>query len=309
MNSWDQLRIDNYISNEVEEGLSLEYKAAAAIGKSDSRKKEITKDISSFANSAGGIALYGVKEFDEQAKEHLPESVDPINRVDFPREWLEHVIGNIRPRIHDLVIHPVQLESGENHVVYVVEIPMSTTAHQAQDFRYYRRYNFESVPMLDHEIRDVMNRSVLPDADVVIDYSAGRTSPEKHHYKLRVKVVNTGPKVIRDYKLRIVFPNFGEGITYNKVSRTKYTNYGWITGSSNEDNDHVISFMSREVLFPSDEIDVGHYLDLNYIVDEPARKWIWQKMRENELNLEWTLYADDMKPKFDSIPFSELHQF
>lgn len=309
MNSWDQLRIEKYISNEVEESLSLEYKAAGAIGKSDSRKKEITKDISSFANSAGGIAFYGVKEFDEQAKEHLPESVDPINRVDFPREWLEHVIGNIRPRIHDLVIHSVQLESGENHVVYVVEIPMSSTAHQAQDFRYYRRYNFESVPMLDHEIRDVMNRSVLPDADVVIDYSAGRTSPDQHHYKLRVKVVNTGPKVIRDYKLRIVFPNFGEGITYNKVSRTKYTNYGWITGSSNEDNDHVISFMSREVLFPSDEVDVGHYLDLNYIVDEPARKWIWQKMRDNELNLEWMLYADDMKPKLGSIPFSELHQF
>lgn len=32
------------------------------------------------------------------------------------------------------------------------------TAHQARDLRYYRRYNFESVPMADYEIRDVMNR-------------------------------------------------------------------------------------------------------------------------------------------------------
>ena len=42
----------------------------------------------------------------------------------------------------------------------VVEIPKSLTAHQARDLRYYRRYNFESVAMVDYEIRDVMNRQV-----------------------------------------------------------------------------------------------------------------------------------------------------
>jgi hypothetical protein len=53
-----------------------------------------------------------------------------------------------------------------DHVVYVVEIPQSTTAHQASDFRYYRRYNFEAVPMYDYEIRDVMNRRRFPAVSV-----------------------------------------------------------------------------------------------------------------------------------------------
>lgn len=40
------------------------------------------------------------------------------------------------------------------HVVYAVEIPKGTIALQAQNLKYYRRYNFESVATRDHEIRD-----------------------------------------------------------------------------------------------------------------------------------------------------------
>jgi hypothetical protein len=94
--------------------------------------------------------------------EHLPDRLDPICRTTFSKEWLEQVISQIRPRIEGLIIHSVQLSSAPDHVAYVAEIPQGTTAHQANDFRYYRRYNFESVPMQDHEIRDVMNRKAHP---------------------------------------------------------------------------------------------------------------------------------------------------
>lgn len=33
----------------------------------------------------------------------------------------------------------------------------------AKDFRYYKRFNFQSVPMYDYEVRDVMNRADAPD--------------------------------------------------------------------------------------------------------------------------------------------------
>jgi hypothetical protein len=56
----------------------------------------------------------------------------------------------------------VQLSSAPEHVAYVVEIPQGTTAHQAEDCRYYKRYNFESVPMRDFEVRDVMRRKTQP---------------------------------------------------------------------------------------------------------------------------------------------------
>ena len=160
---WDQTRLQQLIDDEVEENLHLEYKAADALAKSDGKKREITKDVSAFTNSDGGYIIYGIKEYDILDRKHLPERPDPIDRTQFSKEWLEQVIGNIRPRVVGLTIHPVNIDSGANNVAYVVEIPQGDTAHQASDYRYYRRYNFESVPMADYEIRMVMGRSTRPE--------------------------------------------------------------------------------------------------------------------------------------------------
>ncbi len=159
---WNQSEIQQYIDNGVEESLTLEYKAADSLAKSDGKKKEITKDVSAMANSAGGTIIYGVKEFDAADKRHLPEKIDGINRKEYSKEWLEQVINNVRPHIDGLVIHPINIDASPNDIIYVVEIPKSDTAHQATDHRYYKRYNFLSVPMEDYEIRDVMGRRQHP---------------------------------------------------------------------------------------------------------------------------------------------------
>jgi hypothetical protein len=159
---WNQQRLEQFINDQVEEGQSLEYKAAEALNKSDKSKQEITKDVSAMANSAGGIIIYGISESSVSNKRHIPEKISPIVRPDFSKEWLEQIINNIKPRIDGVRIHPVSLNSGNEHVAYVVEIPQSTTAHQAADHRYHKRYNFEVQSMLDHEIRDVMGRRQNP---------------------------------------------------------------------------------------------------------------------------------------------------
>lgn len=155
--------IENLILNQVEENLHLDYKAADALQKTDSKKKEISKDISAFANSDGGIVIYGVKEFTEPTKKYLPEKTDPIDRNIISKEWLEQVINsNVSPRIDGIKITPIPIEIEKDKVILVVEIPKSNTAHQAGDQRYYKRFNFESVAMYDYEIRDVMNRKKFP---------------------------------------------------------------------------------------------------------------------------------------------------
>ncbi len=162
MNSkkWDIDVIQSMIDDKIEENLTLEYKGAKAL----ENNSEITKDVSSFANSAGGIIIYGVKEFDAKDKKHLPERIDPIKRSDMSRERLEHIINNIKPRIENLKIEPVTLNADE--LIYVVEIEQSNTAHQAMDHKYYKRHNFQSVPMDDYEIRDIMNRAKNPVIDL-----------------------------------------------------------------------------------------------------------------------------------------------
>jgi hypothetical protein len=154
--------LQRLISTKVEESLTLDYKAADALGKTDGKKKEITKDVSAMANSAGGVLIYGIKEYDDPSKRHLPERVDPVDRATYPKEWLEQVISNIRPRINSLVIDPITIGPDQSKCVYLVRILQGDTAHQASDYRYYRRYNFESIPMHDYEIRDVMGRGTHP---------------------------------------------------------------------------------------------------------------------------------------------------
>jgi hypothetical protein len=194
MNEADLQRI---IQSREEESLTLEYKAADALGRQEAKKTEITKDVSAMANSAGGRLIYGIKESANPAHQHLPECLDPVNRNLFSREWLEQVINSIRPRIGGLIIEPVALSSvGTDDVVYVIHIPQGTTAHQASDFRYYRRYNFQVQPMYDHEVRDVMHRGQAPriELEFSIEY---RTIDQSDDCFIAIAAVNQGAVLAR----------------------------------------------------------------------------------------------------------------
>lgn len=198
---WDETTIQAYIINEVEEKLTLDYKAADSLAKTDGKKTEITKDVSAMANSAGGVIIYGIKEHSDPSKQHLPEKIDPVDRTLISREWLEQVVNNVRPKIEGIIIHVIPLNVGANRVVYVVEIPQSTTAHQAADKRYYKRFNFQSVMMEDHEIRDVMGRNQHPKIELnfAIEVSTEKYSQgyppqliEQTEYQLVIKAKNSG---------------------------------------------------------------------------------------------------------------------
>jgi len=155
---WDEAALQALIRDAVTESLTLDYKAAAAITpKTDSVKREVSKDVSAFANSAGGTIVYGMVE-----SNHLPVAIDGIDPLVVTREWLDQVIASrIQRRIDGVRINQVILADGK--VVYIVVIPESDRApHMASDHRYHKRFEYQSVPMEDYEVRDVANRAVGP---------------------------------------------------------------------------------------------------------------------------------------------------
>lgn len=153
------------IDDEIQESLTLDYKASASLAKDSKSRDELCKDVSAFANSAGGQIIYGIEE-----KDRLPTKIDAGSEL--TREWIEQVIGsNIQPRLQGLVITPIQLSAAR--YAYLLTIPASKTAHQAPDKKYYRRFNFESVPMHDYEIRDVMKRAMTPQPFVALSFNQG----------------------------------------------------------------------------------------------------------------------------------------
>lgn len=197
------------IINKVEENYNLEYKSADAllhIGYKNNKKdgaSELIKDASAMANAAGGIIIYGIKEFDDAERKHLPEKITPIKRIEFSKERIEQLInGNIMPKIEGLLIHPIELANSDE-VAYVIEIPQGKTAHQnTKDQRYYKRQNFEATAMLDFEIRDIMHRNAFPQLTLEFeftnrinkgqeDFINGRFGSAIEHY-LIIRIKNIG---------------------------------------------------------------------------------------------------------------------
>jgi len=159
--TWDEREVLRLIQNAQEEFLELDFKRADSLKNTDLNKKEIGKDVSAFANTIGGTIIYGIEE--APTAPHAAVNISPVNTKVTTKEWLEQVINSdIQPRIPGIRITPVNLSSPPDSAIYVVTIPEGATAYQASDKRYYKRFNFESVPMYDYEIRQIQNRITRP---------------------------------------------------------------------------------------------------------------------------------------------------
>lgn len=166
--NWEVADLDRLITDGVQESLTLDYKGAAALTPmTESVKTEISKDVSAFANSAGGIIVYGLREVNQ-----LPAALEPIDTNLVTRERLEQVIDSrIQRRIDGLRIKQINIPGG---AVFVVAVPQSLRApHMASDHRYYKRFEFRSVMMEDYEVRDVSTRSAGPDLALALSISGG----------------------------------------------------------------------------------------------------------------------------------------
>ncbi|MFN8349444.1 MAG: ATP-binding protein [Spirosomataceae bacterium] len=129
------------------------------IEKNDGKRKDIiSKDVASFANSDGGIIIYGIKE-----ENHKAHSTTFINGNEFTKEWLEQVINStIQRHIPDVKIYPIREAGRIEKTIYIVKIPKSLEApHISKDQRFYKRFNFMSVPMEEYEIRQLYGRTRL----------------------------------------------------------------------------------------------------------------------------------------------------
>src|SRR5262249_53200340 len=75
---------------------------------------------------------------------------------------------------------------------YVLTIPQASgrAPHQAPDKKYYKRQNFQSVPMEDYEIRDALRRATTPELYVELSFATGeRTSVEFAYQSERSKPI------------------------------------------------------------------------------------------------------------------------
>jgi len=100
---WEEEDIQNLITSGARESQILEFKACDALEKKDSKRRELAKDVSAFANATGGTIVYGLIE---SASRHEAERIDHgYDPADISELWIEQVIDSkIQARIDGLVL-------------------------------------------------------------------------------------------------------------------------------------------------------------------------------------------------------------
>jgi hypothetical protein len=237
------------ISSKLEESINIEFKSAGALSHIQSMKKEISKDVSAFANSDGGLIFYGIEE-----NNHVASSVSYIDGNDFTKEWLENVItSTIQKRIENLKIIPVRFDDDMTKTVYVVKVPKSPNRpHINGDKKFYRRYNFQSVAMEEYEVRDSYfkiseSRAVIDNYIVKMDREELTNDLDYYNFKIEVHVGNDGNFLADKYKIVCIILNS------KSVKITTNTKFN-ITHKA--DGGYKISSVESPPIFPNESLNV-----------------------------------------------------
>lgn len=318
----DKSDLQRLIDDGVEEGQQLEYKSEGALQNTDGCKKEIAKDVSAMANASGGVIIYGIKEHNSVDKKHLPETITPIQREDFSKERLEQIINsNISPKIEGIIIHPIPLENA-NKVAYAVEIPQSQTAHQSlKDCIYYRRYNFQILPMQDYEIRDVMNRLKHPKVIMDFELIKHRYNPSSLESNIGIyakppsEEITTLSLKIRPHNIGsqyALYINYFLEIPINAVANDEFGGY-------NKIDEHTIEYYGENI--HRDIIDIDHTPFGRPIVKHGSSRFdpvlpglkgraedipLRRDIMLGEFEIRWRVHADNAPVNSGTIKMSDI---
>ena len=142
--------------------------------------------------------------------------------------------------------------------IKVVKIPRSEAApHMARDNKYYKRFNFMSVPMEDYEVKDVLHRIYNPKLNIINgtlqedDVEEGDT---KITLSFKAWIRNVGKVISKDYKLSASFFNLPKGTSCSYKPLEEKVLSMYICEYCMR-----LTSPSKEPLFPGEIIETGHY--------------------------------------------------
>lgn len=243
--------------------------------KKDEFINSLCREISGFANADGGKVIVGVRA-KKMGKMEVIDKVDQgINPEIFGKEDLEQILlGNLSRGV-DMKIKVIRKTIRAKNWYAVINVPQADTAVQSlRDYKYYRRRNFETVPMTNDEIVDVMNRSKSP--ILVLDFSVGNVGG---YNVLQTRILNKGKVIATNFGFNLFFdpqqvspkwrhPNTNQVIEYKEGKGIfKYRSY---------------LDPNKPKLFPGDE----------YLVTAP--EWCDIQLLERKFEITYEIFSENV---------------
>ena len=163
--SIDLKMIEKYVSSKQQEDLHLEFKELAngqSIGKDD--RKNLAKAISGFANSDGGIVIWGISTKKDEDRVDAADEQKPIPNPNAILSEFLHLTGQAANPIVDKLLHKV-VPLPDDTGFMATYVPTSDGGpHMAKlgEDRYYKRSGDSFMKMEHYEIADMFGRRLRP---------------------------------------------------------------------------------------------------------------------------------------------------
>ena len=178
--SLGRAEIQEFVTNREQEDLHLDFKTANSSDLSDSKdRKHYAKALSGFANTSGGIIVWGVYAAPNEDKVDCAQELRPIERVSLFHSRLESLTGAwIDPQITGVRHQAIPIEESNDKGYAVSYIPESESGpHMVtlnKEFRYYMRVG-ESFERMPHShVADRFFRKRRPKLELYTEISDAR---------------------------------------------------------------------------------------------------------------------------------------
>jgi hypothetical protein len=308
---WTPGRLLSLKTDQIPEDFRLDYKGADALplpkmpgDVKEAKRAEIGKDVTAFANSDGGVIIYGIREAVQAKGRAVPGEFDPVSTADVSRDQLAQLIAaHSEPTLVGFRVHPVQVpgQDDPSQVCYVVEIPKSDTAHMASDGRYYYRNEATTKQMRDWQVRDAMNRRKFPKFSLDIQKHWTFHQNDCPKLQLWVQIANNSGVTARLYRITVKWPKTLHG--HDTTISTKASPSHPIFGPSTL-HDFVATDGAFGPYFPGFIID----LMAEIICPRASATALFQMRESNEEHLEIEMFADDMPMQTERIAIKQIRE-
>jgi hypothetical protein len=205
-NHVDLAQIEDYLKRQQEEHLQLDFKSikGANLASLDDRRN-LAKSLSGFANSAGGIIVWGIDARKNDQGVDCATATSEISQLKMFLSRLNEFTGQAVSPIVDGIMHKA-IERTTDTGFAVTLVPESHAApHMAKlgEDRYYKRSGASFYKMEHFDLEDMFGRRQKPSLEIVLEEGAKQDGNED----LTVLLLNQGRAVARHAGFLMHFQN------------------------------------------------------------------------------------------------------
>lgn len=286
----DLRQIEEFVTDSYEEDLHIEFKTANHPARNDFDKKNFSKSISGFANSLGGIIVWGIEASKNEKGIDAANKLKPIKALSKFSNYLKKIEGiSTTPSVVGIEYKKIEVKKDIGFIKVLVP-PSENVPHMAifSKKHYYKR-NGDNFYICEHyDIMDLVNRQTVPILDLKIVEARFQLQYKNNNavYKFEavMTIINSGKAIAKFPALNLKFEspfrqseygldnNYGRGLP-RFPSGNRWIRYGGDQGIVI----HAHSELEIDKVISIDAISESSLIDLNIDYEIMAERFATKK--------------------------------